>query len=165
MKNNKTSILISTILGVVFFIGLAVSCFWVPTFVDSMLAVPDNFGLRNDVTPLGKTLIIADIYSIIAVGEIAIVFMFFLLKRVSLGKVFTKITGDILNIVSLCCFAEGILALLLIFCFQVVICAAFAAFFLGFCLLVVKNVINEGTRIKNENDFTIWTKRGAFLWL
>ncbi len=155
MKNNKASILISAVLGIVFFVGLAVSCIWVPAFVDSILSVPDNFGFRNEVTSLGRGLIIADIYSIIAVGEIAIVFMFFLLKRVSLGKVFTKITGKILNFVSICCFAEGILALLLIFCFQVVICAAFAAFFLGFCLLIVKNVINEGTRIKDENDFTI----------
>ncbi len=155
MKNNKASILISAVIGVVFFIGLAVCCFWVPNFVDLILSVPDNFGIRNEVTSFGKGLIISDIYLMIAVGEIAIVFMLFLLKRVSKGKVFTKITGDVLNVISICCFAEGILALLLVFCFQIVICATFAAFFLGFCLLIVKNVINEGTRIKDENDFTI----------
>ena len=37
MKNNRRSIMISKILGAVFFIGLAVSCFFVPTFVDAVV--------------------------------------------------------------------------------------------------------------------------------
>jgi hypothetical protein len=32
---------------------------------------------------------------------------------------------------------------------------AFAALLLGLCLRVVKNVIEEATEIKRENDFTV----------
>ena len=47
MKNNRRSIMISKILGAVFFIGLAVSCFFVPTFVDAVVKMPDSIGLIN----------------------------------------------------------------------------------------------------------------------
>ena len=58
-------------------------------------------------------------------------------------------------ILSWCCFAEGVLAILLFVYFQLVICVTLAAFFLGLCLRVVKHVIEEAIRIKNENDYTI----------
>ncbi len=153
--NNRISIIISATIGWVFLLGLVVCSFFVPTFVNSILSVPDRVGIRNEITPLGKALVITDVYLMIVIAMIAVVFMLLLLSRVSKGRIFTKITGDIIRIVSICCFGEGILISLMILYFQAVICISLAAFFLGLCLMIVKNAIYEATRIKEENDFTV----------
>ena len=152
---NKISVLISTILGVIFFGALAVVSFYVPKIVEDMIAIPDRIGFRNEISKAGKTFIIADMYVMLAVAAVAVVLLFFLLNVVSKGQVFSKKTNSLLSMVSFCCFFEGILAFLTVFYFQLTVCVALAAWFLGFCLRIVKNVIEEATRIKEENDYTV----------
>lgn len=152
---NKISVLISAAFGVVFLVALIVVCFFVPNVAMDMIAIPDRVGFRNEITKLGTVFIISDIYLMIAVGVLATIILFLLLKVVSEGEVFSKKATKLLSSVSFCCFFEGLLSLLLVFYFQLVFCVTLAACFLGFCLLIVKNVIEEATRIKEENDFTV----------
>jgi len=69
--------------------------------------------------------------------------------------VFQPSSARYLRVLSWCCFAECFvfLALTPYFAFSPII--AFAAAFIGLMLRVVKSVIEEGTRIKSENDFTV----------
>ena len=156
MKNkNKISVLISAVLGVIFLVALVVVCFCIPNVVEDMIAIPDRIGFRNEITELGTAFVTADTYLMLAVGALAVVVLFSLLKVVSEGNVFSVKASKLLSVVSFCCFLEGILSMLMVFYFQLVVCFALAAFFLGVCLRIVKNVIEEATRIKEENDFTV----------
>ena len=153
--SEKISIIISVVLGILFLVALAVVCYWLPTVVNSMIDVKDNIGDRNSITDGGRLFVVIDVYVMVAVAAVAVVLLFFLLRIVYRKQVFSKATTGLISAIAYCCFAEGLLSLLLITYFQLVVCAVLAACFLGLCLRVVGNVIEEATRIKNENDFTI----------
>ena len=149
---NKISVKVSAILGAIFLAGLIVSCFFVPALINKVISMSDY---ENVISSLEKALMITDVYVIIAVGAFAVILMFLLLARVKNKVIFSRLTSKLLLYISLCCFAEGVLGGLLAFRFLVLICASIAAFFLGLCFLVVKNVLEEATAIKEENDFTV----------
>ena len=151
----KASVAISIALGIIFLLALVFACIWVPEVMNSIIDIKDNIGNRNEITPLGRALVIADVYAMIVVAVVAIALMFILLRVVYTKRVFSKITENLLSAVSWCCFGEAILILLLVVWFQLVICLALAACFLGLSLRIVRHVIEEATRIKCENDFTI----------
>ena len=148
-------IIISVVLGIIFLSALIFSCFWIPVVTNSMIDVVDNIGNRNEISNLGRALIIADVYAMVAVAMAAVVLMFILLRVVYTGKVFTRTASNLLSAVSLCCFGEAFLLTLLVVSFQLVICLALAACFLGLSLRIVRHVIVEAIKIKCENDFTI----------
>lgn len=154
-KYEKLSVTISALLGLLLLCALAFACFWVPTVVNSMIDATDSIGNRNQIGEMGRSLVIADVYAIIAVAAVAVVLMFALLRVVYKHRVFSQSTEKLLSAISLCCFGVGLLALLLITVFQLVVCVTIAACFLGLSLRVVKHVIKEATQIKCENDFTI----------
>lgn len=93
----------------------------------------------------------------IAAADILLIRLLGFVKR---AQVFTPSAVAALRGISWCCFAECFLLIcegcVLFAPFAPVICAvAFASAFLGIVLRVVKNVIEEATEIKSENDFTI----------
>ena len=83
----------------------------------------------------------------------------FLVKLLLLVKkhlVFTDEAVSCLRTISWCCFIEAILCIVTARVYSPVhYGVAFAAAFLGLVLRVVKNVIEEATALKAENDFTI----------
>jgi hypothetical protein len=151
----KISTIISLILTFLLLISLCVAAAWLPTVVNSLIDVTDNIGNRNELGATARHLILADAYLMIAVATAAVILLFFLLRAVLCEKVFTKTATRLLAAISWCCFAEGLLFGLLILPFQLAAGVAIAACFVGLCLRVVKNVIEEAIRIKSENDFTI----------
>lgn len=153
--NGKLSTTISLILTILLFVSLVFLTYWLPDVVQSMIDMNDNFGNRANISEQGRLFVLIDTYVMVAIAFAAVVLLFFLLRTVLKGQVFGKTTTRLLSFISLCCFVEGILFLLLIAYFQLAFGVAIAAFFLGLCLRVVKNVIDEATRIKSENDFTI----------
>lgn len=155
VKLSKTSVVISLILTLLLFTALLFVTYWLPDVVTSMINAEDNLGNRENVTDLDRGLILADAYAMLAVAYLAVALLYLLLRTILHGKVFGKKTVRLLSAISWCCFAEGALVILLTFWFQLAAVAALAACFVGLCLRVVKNVIEEATRIKAENDFTI----------
>lgn len=81
--------------------------------------------------------------------------MFVLLNRVRRELVFTEYSVLCLRMLSWCCMGEAVCFLYVGLYFRFSFAVAFAAFFIGVALRVVKNVIEEAAAIKNENDFTI----------
>ena len=154
-KNNKISTVISIILIFLLLGALAFLLYWLPDVTESFINATDNLGNRSAITELGRTWVLIDAYVMVTVAVIAVGLMFFVLRAVLMEHIFTAIATRLIGAVSLCCFLEGILFAAIGVWFQLAFAAAIAACFMGICLRVVKNVIEEATRIKSENDFTI----------
>jgi hypothetical protein len=154
-KSTRISIVISMVMTALLFCALIFITVWLPEVVTSFINVHDNLGTRGDITPLHRSLVLVDAYVMLAVAYLAVSFLFLLLLTVWRGRVFSERATRLVSAVSLCCFAEGILFAALTYYFQLALCAAIAVCFIGLCLRVVKNVLEEATRIKSENDFTI----------
>ena len=153
--SKKISTIISLILTIILVFALCYLIYWLPEVVTSMINATDNLGDRANITDSGRLFVLIDAYTMVAVAFLAVILLFFLLRTVLREMVFSSSTTRILSALSYCCFTEGILFLILIIYFQLAFGLAIAAFFLGLCLRVVKNVIEEATRIKAENDFTV----------
>ena len=79
-----------------------------------------------------------------------------LLLRVREGKVFTAESVGLISGISWGCYlVAGVFCGLAAYFTFVALLVAFVAAFLGLCLRVVKNVIEEATEIKAENDMTV----------
>lgn len=95
------------------------------------------------------------IYLGIAIAYLADGSLLVLLHRVRREQIFTDRSVACLRLLSWCCFGEAFCFLYVGLYFRFSFAVAFAAFFIGMALRVVKNVIEEATAIKAENDFTI----------
>lgn len=153
--SNKISTVISLVLTVILVAALCVLTAWLPMVVDSMIDVADNIGDRASITEAGRMFVLIDAYVMVAVAFVAVALLFFLLRAVLMERIFTPSATRLIAAISWCCFAEGALFLLIGVYFQLAFGVSVAACFVGLCLRVVKNVIEEATRIKSENDFTI----------
>ncbi len=154
-KSDRISILISMCLTVLLFFALVFITWWLPDVVTSLIDANDNLGSRGEITPMQRRLVLADAYVMMGVAYLAVGLLFALLLTVWKGEVFSSRATRFLSAVSWCCYAEGFLFALLTWHFQLALCAAVAVCFIGLCLRVVKNALEEATRIKSENDFTI----------
>lgn len=95
------------------------------------------------------------IYAGIAIAYLADGAMLVLLNRVRHEQVFTDRSVACLRLLSWCCIGEAVCFFFVGYYFRFSYAVSFAAFFIGIALRVVKNVIEEATAIKAENDFTI----------
>ena len=152
---SKASINLSIILAVIFFVGCVVGAFFLPQFTNILIDTKDNIGNRDNITVAGRIFVHILAYMLVADILLADILLFNLLNRVKKGLVFTSDSVALIRGVSWCC-----LFLCVIFCglgvyFQLAFIVAFAAMFLGLCIRVVKNVIEQATEIKQENDLTV----------
>ena len=153
--SNKTSTKISLVVSVLLLIALIVLLPWIPDVVRSMLDTADNLGDRASLSQGARTYVLIAAYAMMTVAFFALGLLFFLLFYVLRERIFQPSLIRWLRGLSWCCFVEGALFFSIGFCFQLALGVGLAACFLGLCLRVVKNVIAEAIRIKNENDFTI----------
>lgn len=154
-KTSKISTVISIVLIFLLLGALGFLIYWLPDVTESLINATDNLGNRAEITDLGRKWVLIDAYVMVGVAVVAVVLMFFILRAVLLERIFTIAATRLIGAVSLCCFLEGVLFAAIGVWFQLAFAAAIAACFVGLCLRVVKNVIEEATRIKSENDFTI----------
>lgn len=154
IKSNH-SITLSIILSILFFVGCGVGVFYLPTLTEILIDVSDNIGNRGEITEGGRIFVLCLAYGILAILILANSLLFSLLLRVRAGLVFTEKSVALIRGVAWCCLLLGIVFGLLGIYFQLSFIVAFAAIFLGICLRVVKNVIEEATEIKSENDLTV----------
>ena len=152
--SRKTSVMLSTALSVVLFVGCLVCAFMLPTIVDLMIEPRDAVS-ATAVSATGKIVILALSYTALAVVICADVLMFLLLKNVRQSKVFTQPSVFLVRGVSWCCLLLSALFICLGFYFTLAFYVAFFIAFLALCLRVVKNVLEDATAIKSENDLTV----------
>lgn len=149
------SVLLSLAIAAVFFIICIAGLFVMPWLCRVLIDLPDNIGNRGEITLAGRTLVLAVSYGILIVFMLADGLLIRLLLKVRKGQVFTPQAVSCIRGVSWCCFLLCLLFGVLTIYFQLSALVAFLAVFLGLCLRVCKNAIEEATAIKNENDLTV----------
>ena len=153
--SSKASVSISIVLSILLFVLCLAGAVIMPYFIEMFIDVRGLIVICGNITQTGRILVYILAYMALAVVMLADVLLFSLLMLVRSGDVFTSKSVSFIRGVSWCCFLLG-----LIFCglgiyFQMSFIVAFVAVVLGVCLRVVKNVIEEATEIKSENDLTV----------
>lgn len=148
--SKNASVTISLILTGVFFAVLIICLFIMPGFVRLILPVSPRAITAGD-----SVLITAVGYCILALAMLADYLLLRLLLLVRAGEVFTARSVALIRGVSWCAIAVSLLFLMMARYFLIALALAFTAVLLGLCLRVVKNVIEEATAIKAENDLTV----------
>ena len=151
----KASIIISTGLSALFLLGCLIGAFFLPQVINGLIDAKYIVNGYEYITAQNRTVIHALSYAVLTDVMVADVLLFFLLIRVKLGEVFTRKSVALIRGVSWCCIILGLIFAVLGIYFYVSFIIAFAAIFLGLCIRVVKNVIEQATEIKQENDLTV----------
>ena len=153
--SNRTSSIISLVLALALIPALVFLAVRLPHFVRVLLNVHEAIGNDGVLQAWERTVVLIDAYAMLAVAFAAVALLVVLLRSTLSEKVFSEIALRTLNALSLCCFAEGLLLVYIAVYFPAVLCLTLAACFLGVCLRVVRNVIAEAMRYKEENDLTV----------
>ena len=147
------------ITGIVTCIGILITiviiALYLPPVVSAMIDIPDQIGNRNQLDARGRQMILLDAYAMLALAAVCDALVAWLLVGVLGKREHTKGLGILLLCVSLCCFGEGILAVLLITQFQMALILVCIAVALGLCMLIVRHLLAQAAEIKQENEFTI----------
>jgi len=158
----KISRNVSEMISLIFVCGLiafvAFAMIFLPVFFDRtpLLQVICGYFGNHDIGALqGETVFWAWMYANMAIAEACAVTILLLLLRVRRGLVFTARSVAYIRYVSWGCMLIALLCLLATYFLHMAYFISLAAIFLGLCLRVVKNVIEEATAIKDENDYTI----------
>ncbi len=153
--SKQASVSLSLAIAVLFFIVCIAGLFILPSLTEMLINIPDNIGNRDNITEIGRLIILFSAYCIVLTFIAADLLLFSILIRVKNGKVFSSLTVAFIRGVSWCCFLLCLFFGALGIYFQLSLLVAFLAVFLGICLRVVKNVIEEATEIKQENELTV----------
>lgn len=151
----KVSNLLSIIMTVAFMVILVLIAILMPRMVEIFLGFPENSAGRQELLPIDYTAVTLLGYLAVVIMAAAAVMLLVLLLRVRNNLVFTAKSVGLIRGVSWCAVLLGGLFIGLGWYFLIAFFAAFALIFLGICIRVVKNVIEQATEIKAENDFTI----------
>ena len=142
-----------------------------PKFIETLLKAREHI-LANNITifmndnvhriiktepisAFGRGIVYVMAYLVMASIFAIDIMLLKLLKRVKNGLVFTEISVALIRYISWFCFVICAAFYVLGIYFQLAFIVAFVALLLGTCLRVVKNVIEEATEIKSENDLTV----------
>lgn len=153
--STKASLKISIALSVALLAAVAVGMVLMPSLVRMLIDIPDNIGFRSEISPGGRVFILVLAYIVLLTILLADILLLSLLLRVRRGKVFTPESVSLIRGVSWCVIFIGAYFFILGIYFQLAFIVSFVAVFVGLCLRVVKNVIEEAVNIKSENDLTV----------
>lgn len=153
--SKKASINISIILSVLFLMGCSIGFYVMPFLINNFLITRSLIANHAPISDLETFFLHALGYLILILAVAAGVMLLFLLVRVKNNFIFSTISVGLIRWVSWCCILIGILFGFMGLYFQLALAVCFAAIFLGICLRVVKNVLEEATLIKSENDLTV----------
>jgi ABC-type multidrug transport system fused ATPase/permease subunit len=151
MWDSKRSVVLSIVCTRIVIVFAVVVAILLPSLIDSGFFENSVFRIQHAVVAKLMPLY----YAVCAPGLVALFHANALLVAIRSGEVFVHRNVRYLRIISWCCFAataifvigaRGSLALLLI---------AVAAAFAGLIIRVIKNVLEAGIEIKDENDYTI----------
>ena len=152
---SKLSITISIGVAITFFVLCIGLAFYMPEFAGLMIQAVNNLGITY-VEGVNETIILGLAYVALLFIALIDVLLFMLLLRVKAGNVFTPESVSLIRGISWGCYlVAGVFCGLSIYFTFVALLVAFVAAFLGLCIRVVKNVIEEATEIKHENDLTV----------
>ena len=147
----QLSVTISLVLTAAFFAVLAAAAVFLPSYIREWV-IPAS---SRTIMAGDAVLILVSAYLAIAIAMLADVLLFRLLTVVRAGEVFGEKSVALIRGVSWCAILIGIVFLVMVYYFLISFVLSFAAVLVGLCLRVVKNVIEEASEIKSENDLTV----------
>ena len=154
----KASVIISLALDISFIAFVAFAMCGLPFFFDKTPLLREIYGYFSEksVGALSGGLVFWTwMYLNMAIVEACCVALLILLLRVRRGLVFTEKSVSCIRFVSWGCILLSVSCISVQYFLHMSYFIAFAAILLGLCLRVVKNVIEEATEIKSENDLTV----------
>lgn len=143
--SKNLSVTLTQILLAALVISLAAACFFLPSIYRMF------YGNEQELF----TVTICCIYFSAGPAFAAAGAIYKLLANIKKGNVFTVKNVSYIRFVSWCCFIETLIYLILGFTRFGAFIIAFGAAFIWMILRVVKNVLDEATEIKSENEYTI----------
>ena len=152
---SKISITISIAASIAFFVLCVALAFFMPGFASLMIQAGNELGVAH-VEGANEYIVLGLAYVGLVFITLIDILLFMLLLRVREGKVFTAESVSLIRGISWGCYlVAAVFCVLSVYFVFVGLMVAFVAAFLGLCLRVVKNVIEEATEIKAENDMTV----------
>ena len=150
--DKKISVTISLVLTTLCFLGFLFMVGYMPSFVGWLFEItPDASGIGDT----GRSVALAEAYVILALALAGDITLFFLLQAVRKGDVFTDKAVAMIRLISWCLIAIGVIFFTMFKFFPRIPFIGAIFVFFGITVRVVKNVIEEATAIKNENDLTV----------
>ena len=153
--STKKSVMLSIVLSVAFFAIIIFCAIIMPRLVNMLVGMVYTADGAKTITDTGYTVVLVLSYMALVIMGMADVMLFNLLLRVRNGEVFTAKSVGLIRGVSWCAILLGMVFAVLVYYFRISFLISFACVFLGICVRVVKNVIEQATEIKSEHDFTI----------
>lgn len=153
--SRNLSVSLSLAISILFMAIILAGYLIMPTLVPMLIDIPDQLGNRDAITLAERSAIFFLTYAILLALTVTDGLLFSLLLKVKKGQVFTPAVVSRIRGISWCCYLLCVLFAGLGIWFQLSFIVSFAAAFLGLCLRVVKNVMEEATQIKQENDLTV----------
>ena len=150
MKRPHLSLILSTVLCIAALIGMSGAAILLPRIMTHYVAhfVPaamERFGL-----------IVAILYTALAVALAVVVLLLRLLRVVWTGRVFTMVSSRLVMAIACLVVAEGLVfGILGMMYFPLAYAVCFVAVTMGLCLMVVRTVLKDAAALKEENDGTI----------
>ena len=136
--------------------------FIAPYAVNRTLELLPAVNIDYALTGTERVLLISLVYLMLVLALAADGMLFALLMRIQKGAVFTTMTVALIRGVSWCCMLFAAVTVFMGWHFSPILLGgyvfagvAMVALLVGLCLRVVKNVIEEATVIKSENDLTV----------
>ena len=156
------SVVLSMTLAALFGAAVTGIAVILPYAVKRTLELLPEVNISYELTGAEYALLLGLAYLMLALALAADGMLFALLMRIQKGAVFTAKTVALIRGVSWCCMLFAGVTFVAGWCFSPILlggygCAGIAmvALLVGLCLRVVKNVIEEATVIKSENDLTV----------
>lgn len=151
----RKSIIISIVLTVIFMGVLVYGAFSIKDIVDVFILFENSVVKYRSIGDAGRIFILIAAYVILAIAMLADILMLLLLIEVREGRVFMEKSIAYVRYVSWCCLAIGLIFAVLGRFFMLMFVFGAVIIFLGLCLRVVKNALEEARALKSENDLTI----------
>lgn len=156
--SKKASVMISFVISAAFVAIFGVFMCILPWFTKEapvLAELREYFTGQEMLGISGETFFLVWAYIILALAIIACAAICMMLLNIRKGNVFSAKTVSFIRFISWDCILIALVFAVAQYFHPLACIVALAAAFLGLCLRVVKNVIEEAITIKDENDLTV----------
>jgi hypothetical protein len=153
--STKKSTLLSMLLSVTFMMMIIVCAVFVPSMIPVIIHVLKTISNHTMIGSINPLFVTCGAYFILLMAAVIDTLLFILLLRIRHNKIFTDESVALIRGISWCCILLGLFFVAIGYFFATSVFIGFMVGFVGLCIRVVKNAIEEATIIKSENDFTV----------
>lgn len=156
--SKKASVTLSFVISAAFVVILGVFMCILPWFTKEapILAELREYFTEQEILGIsGETFFLVWAYILLALAFICCIVICMLLLHIRRGHVFSAKTASFIRFISWDCILIAVIFATAQYFHPLAYVIALAAAFLGLCLRVVKNIIEEAITIKDENDLTV----------